>query len=187
MDITPRPGVVSPCLYLTCGRWLMRTIVVAHKERAASSLQACAARSCGHQSSRALGCLPAGGAGPTGGRGSRTSSCRGPTHGPRASGLALGEPVGGSNRSCRRGAAGDAVCIQRIPVAVLATPAATSYLRALVVVCKDPGRSMSFTVARRSTRRVRYWWTRTAGSIPVHAGMASDIHGLGVVVFDNFF
>ena len=121
---------------------------VAHKQRATNPLPACAAScsrvSCGHQSSRALGCLPAGGAGPTGGRGSRTSSGRGP-HGPRAPGLALGEPVVGSNRICRRCAAGDAVCIQRIPVAVLATPAATSYLRALVVVCKDPGRSMSFT------------------------------------------
>jgi hypothetical protein len=49
-----------------------------------------------------------------------------------------------ASRSCRRGAAGDADGIQRIPVVVLATPAATTYLRAFVVVCKDPGRPMSF-------------------------------------------
>ena len=145
--ITPRPGVFSLCLSYV-------------RPLAISDCSSCRPQGESHEPSTSLRSeqllsflwppileglgLPAGGAGPTGGRGSRASSGRGP-HGPRAPGLALGEPVLGSNRICRRGAAGDAVCIQRIPVAVLATPAATSYLRALVVVCKDPGRSMSFT------------------------------------------
>ena len=57
----------------------------------------------------------------------------------------------------RLDAAGDADCIQRIPVAVLATFADTQYLRASVVRCEDSDKPLSFTVARRSTRRVRCW------------------------------
>ena len=48
----------------------------------------------------------------------------------------------------RIGAAGDADCIQRIPVAVLATSADTPYLRALVVRCEDSGRPLSFTATQ---------------------------------------
>ena len=105
-------------------------------------------RRSGHGSSAfpsgALGCLPAGGAWPADIRGTRGSFSRGP-QGPGAPGLVSGEPVLGSNCSWGIGAAEDAGCIQRIPVAVLATSADTTYLRALVVRCEDSGRPLSFT------------------------------------------
>ena len=143
-------------------------------------------RNCGgHGSSRGFGCLPAGGACPEGGRGSGGPSKRDP-QGPGTPGLVSGKPVLGSSRSWMRGAAGDASRIQRIPMAVSAIPAATTYLRAFVVVGKEPGRPRSFTVARRSTRGVRHGWTRSAGSTSVNTDVVSDIHGLVVVVFENF-
>ena len=71
-------------------------------------------------------------------------------------------------------------------MAASATPAATQQCLRVSARGKEAGLPASFTVARRHTRGVRYILTRFSRSTSGDQVEASDIHGLGDVVFPSF-